>query len=145
MEQMASETPQIDDDRALAAVRALRTSSGLSFRVDRAEGRGRFLELEIEASTGRSVWLRISSPSTGREQYWLYVTPVDERDWAEQLVAWIEEEVGTGGLTSSRSRIEEDGRSFVVAVPYGWRLADDAQHRRLEAAVPPGGWYEPSP
>ena len=43
--------------------------------------------------------------------------------------------MGTGGLTSSRSRIEEDGRSFIVAVPYGWRLADDAQHRRLEAGV----------
>lgn len=56
----------------------------------------------------------------GRDQFWIHAGPDDADDWAGQLFLWIEEEVATGGLGTSRARVlepreESDVESYVIA------------------------------
>lgn len=133
----------VDDAAAVEAVTRLRPGTHHGFDIASATLLGGEIELEITSRRGEpSAFLRVAAPSSGRDQYWIYVIPRDATDWAEQLFAWIEEEVATGGLDSSRIRVDEGGRSFVVALSYGWQLSGRAEHERLLAAAPAGGWYD---
>jgi hypothetical protein len=131
----------IVDELARAAVVESSTSPLYPFLIEHAQIRGDHLECDIVDTGGATARLRVSLPSTERDQYWVYAAPRDEHDWADQLLTWIHEEVATGGLGASRARVEDDGHSYVVVTPYGWRLDDEMEHRRLEATVPPNGWY----
>jgi hypothetical protein len=131
----------IEDAQVLDAVLALTRRSSRSFDITAAELLPGALGLEVSARGGDRVHVRVALPSTGRDQFWLYVAPYDATDWADQLLYWIEEEVDTGGLGPSRVRIDLDGRPHVVAVSYGWQLNDPREHARLLAAAPLGDWF----
>jgi hypothetical protein len=130
---------QVDGAVAAEEIRRFRTSRLFGFEVRDVREEHGSIDMEIagRASVAR---LRIAAPSSNRAQHWLYAAPEDERDWAEQLLTWIQEEVATGGLSSSRARVEIGGKSYVVAVAYGWRRAEEAEHLRLQRATPPTGW-----
>lgn len=132
----------IDDTSALHAILTVRPPGSHHFDVTAAENLDGVMELEITGRRPADVaYLGIALPSTGRDQFWLYVLPDDATDWAQQLLVWIEEEVATGGLGPSRVRVERDGHSHVVAVSYGWQLSDPAEHARLLTAAPAAGWF----
>ncbi|BDZ49703.1 hypothetical protein GCM10025867_19440 [Frondihabitans sucicola] len=61
------------------------------------------------------------------------------------MLAWLDEEVFTGGLGPSRAREFRYGASYVVAETYGFRLADPAEHARLTIAAGPLSWHNVSP
>ncbi len=90
-------------------------------------------------------WLRVALPSSGLPQPWLYAPADDADDWVQQLRIWVMEEVDTGGLTSSRVRVEIEGRSFVVVEGYGWRFSDPDEHERLSRLVGPHDWHAGRP
>jgi hypothetical protein len=104
-----------------------------------------FADIELQQRDGltaRIVVSLASSSSSQYRQYWLYdAPPVDARDWVAQLMIWIDEEVFTLGLGSSRSRTVSIGLSYVVVEPYGWRRSDENEHLRLKTAAGPDGWY----
>jgi hypothetical protein len=71
-------------------------------------------------------------PSSGLSMPWLYAEPEDAVDWVAQLLVFLDEEVGTGGLGSGRVREDVDGGSYVVVRGYGFKLADKKRHEELE-------------
>jgi hypothetical protein len=99
------------------------------------------VDLEVAQRNGLSARLRLDLPSSGRLQPWLYRPPVDARDWLGQLFIWIEEEVETLGLGPSRTREYEDGQSYVVVEPYGWKINDITRHESLSSTAGPLGWH----
>lgn len=127
----------ISDGAALHAVTSLRPSSRGLFEVVEARLHGDELDLGIRGRSGAAARVRVALPRTERDQFWIYVEPEDADDWASQLFLWIEEEVQTGGLSSSRVRTEIGGESYVLVELYGWRLADRGEHERLVEALGP--------
>lgn len=107
--------------------------------TDLRSGNG-FVEFTMIERDGLRARLRLDLPSSGKLQPWLYAYPDDADDWVGQLLIWTDEEVFTLGLGKSRARKVEDGESFVIAEPYGWRRADTVEHERLLASAGPFGW-----
>jgi len=101
------------------------------------------LDFRVTARSGRPARLRIGLPESGDRQHWLYTPALSDEDWVGQLLAWIEEEVGTGGLRDSRVREQGAIESYVCVEPYGWRLSSKARHRDLLLAAGEDGWYGP--
>lgn len=112
---------------------------------------GSVLDLEVgpgsaalEGST--AVRVRLSLPSSGLPQPWLYRSPAEDADdWVMQLLIALDEEVLTGGLTDDRDRDEIDGRSYVIVEGYGWRVRDSQRHDKLSRLVGPEGWHAERP
>ena len=98
------------------------------------------MDIEVVQRDGSSARMMIPLPSSGAPQYWIYAPPTDAADWHGQLLVWLQEEVSTGGLGSSRTRVAVGDESYVVIESYGFRSADPAKHARLAASAGPFGW-----
>jgi hypothetical protein len=98
------------------------------------------LDIQIVQRDGHSARLELSLPSSGEPPFWIYAPAADAEDWVQQLLVSIDEEVSTRGLASGRARVERDGKSYVQATPYGWRMSDPDEHERLLTAAGHRGW-----
>jgi len=133
-----------DDELLAATVRAAvrtRSTGSLSYGVSDVRIAPGRLDLRLTQHDGRSARLALALPSSGDPQYWIYAPPDDADDWVQQLFVWIDEEVFTAGLGSSRARSEHEGDSYVQVTPYGWRVSDPDEHARLSASAGPTGWH----
>lgn len=104
-------------------------------------GDGR-VDLELSQG-GVAVRTWIALPESGRPTPWLvdWEQAADAETWVQQLVDWLDEEMFTGGLGPFYARTTVDGVSRLTVEGYGFRLADDAKHRRLRRKVGPHGWH----
>ena len=101
------------------------------------------LDLALKQRDGRHARIVLPLPSSGSPQYWLYAAPDNATEWANQLLIWIDEEVGTDGMGETRARAINGGESYVIAENYGWRRQNASEHERLVAAAGPDGWFGP--
>ncbi|PPH74564.1 MULTISPECIES: hypothetical protein [unclassified Rathayibacter] len=112
-------------------VRRRHPVSEYDYRIDDVRLVAGLLDFRLVQVSGHTARIRIALPSSGSDQPWIYATPRDAADWTSQLLVWIDEEVGTGGLSSERLRVDEGGVTYVVVAPYGWRRASEEEHMRL--------------
>lgn len=89
------------------------------------------LDFEVRQRNEESVRVVVPAPSSSTTPTWLYSDPVDAADWVVQLLIWVDEEVCTAGLGTSRVRVTRAGESYVVVEDYGWRVSDPIRHRQL--------------
>ncbi|TXN27895.1 hypothetical protein [Lacisediminihabitans profunda] len=115
--------------------------SPLDYDITDVRGGNGTVEFVITVRDGLRARVRLDLPSSGKFQPWLYEYPDNADEWVQQLLTWTDEEVFTLGLGASRARKAEDGESFVIAEPYGWRLADTAEHEARLASAGPFGWH----
>ncbi|THG34448.1 hypothetical protein E6C70_09290 [Glaciibacter flavus] len=101
------------------------------------------VDLALEQRAGQHARIVVPLPSSGSPQYWLYAAPDNATGWVDQLLIWIDEEVGADGMGETRARDINGGESYVVAENYGWRRQDASEHERLLAAAGPDGWSGP--
>jgi hypothetical protein len=135
----------IDDGEIVAALRSTGIRSAgahhaLDYWLEDLRASPGLVDLRIGQRSGASARLRIALPSSGRLQPWLYAVPIDAADWVAKLLIWLDEEITTAGLSDHRERVNDNGESYVIAEPYGWRIADRAEHTRVSESAGPNGW-----
>jgi hypothetical protein len=118
-------------ERLAQAVLAAAGLSFWSFELSDLSFDAQELVVRIRGKRGGEAWIRLPFSRSWEEQHWLHAEPEDEEDWAVQLLNWIDEEVRTLGLGSSRQRQMEGNRSFVLPEIYGWRRSNGAVHEQL--------------
>lgn len=89
------------------------------------------MDFAVRQRNEESVRVVVPAPSSSTTPTWLHSDPVDAADWVMQLLIWVDEEVFTGGLGSSRVRVTHAAKSYVVVEDYGWRVKDPDRHRQL--------------
>lgn len=88
------------------------------------------LELRIHVTEQDEVFgLVVPDPNSDNPQPWVYVQPVDLKDWANMLAFWLDENLTAG--SEPFATVIRDGLPFFLVEPYGLRYADPPTHSRM--------------